>query len=121
MKSMMLVGLLMVVGCAGNNAALKARVEAAEAKQAQMHEQIEQLKNDSDSCTQAMGKVHELEVYVQNQADKAWQAVKQKEAEMAPSVKQSASDGIDSIEMVVKEKANQAYDSVKKTIHDHTN
>lgn len=119
MKTMMVVALVAMVGCAGNTDALKARVESAEAKQAQLHDQIEQLKNDADTCVGAMAKVRSVEAYIAEQADKAWEAVKTKEASTAPRVKSAVSDGIDSIEVMVKDGATKAADQASSWAKQH--
>lgn len=110
---MMMICLVGMVGCAGNNAALQARVDAAEARQQSLHNQIEELQNSADSCTTAVAKLHQFEDYMKEQADKAWEATKARETAAEPGVKQTISDGIDSIEVIVKDNANKAYDATK--------
>jgi hypothetical protein len=119
MRAMMLIVLCAMVGCAGNNAALQARVNAAETRQAELHAKMDQTEKDADTCVQATIKLREAEAYLQGQADRAWIALQAREAAAEPAVKQSVSDGIDSVEQAITNATNSAVERGKQWSKDH--
>jgi hypothetical protein len=113
MKTIMLVMYVAMMGCAGNTDALKARAATAETENARLTVEAKQMRADSDTCVAGLTKLHNLETYLQTEADKAWIAIKEREAAAEPVVKQTASDGIDSVEQAITNAAAQAADATR--------
>lgn len=77
------------VGCAGSNSQM---LNQAEAKQAQLSHQIDQLKDSATNCEKASATINELTNALQDKADQAWEAskagVKQEEPVVSKPVKE---------------------------------
>jgi hypothetical protein len=119
MKAMMLVVLVGLVGCAGNNDALKARVATLETENKNLTQEVVEIKNETGTCDRAMAVATHAEKSVAEQASRFYEAAKEMVSDAKPGAKKKVADSLDSLGEVFRENADKAVDASKKWAREH--